>query len=105
MAVRDRALGANAVDLPEPWRSAAVTVVLPTYNEAANLPVITGELLGLPLPNLRILVADDSSPDGTGQVADRLATEHGDRMTVVHRPEKQGLGRAYVDGMTRAMAA
>jgi dolichol-phosphate mannosyltransferase len=79
--------------------------VLPTYNEAANLPVITAELLGLSLPNLRILVADDSSPDGTGEIADRLAGEHGDRMTVVHRQQKQGLGRAYVDGMTRAMAA
>jgi dolichol-phosphate mannosyltransferase len=106
MALQERqALAERAVELPEPWRSAAVTVVLPTYNEAANLPVITAELFGLGLPNLRILVADDSSPDGTGEVADRLATEHAGRMTVVHRQEKQGLGRAYVDGMTRAMAA
>jgi dolichol-phosphate mannosyltransferase len=106
MALQERqALTERAVELPEPWRSAAVTVVLPTYNEAANLPVITAELFGLALPNLRILVADDSSPDGTGEVADRLAGQHGDRMTVVHRQEKQGLGRAYVDGMTRAMAA
>jgi dolichol-phosphate mannosyltransferase len=96
----------HVVELPEPWRSAALTVVLPTYNEAANLPVIVAELLGLPLPGLRILVADDSSPDGTGDIADRLAAEHGEaRMTVVHRKEKQGLGRAYVDGMTRAIAA
>ena len=106
MALQERqVLAERVVELPEPWRSAAVTVVLPTYNEAANLPVITGELFGLSLPNLRILVADDSSPDGTGEVADRLAGQHGDRMTVVHRQEKQGLGRAYVDGMTRAMAA
>jgi dolichol-phosphate mannosyltransferase len=96
----------QVVELPEPWRSAAVTVVLPTYNEADNLPVITAELLALPLPNLRILVADDNSPDGTGQVADQLAGEHGAaRVTVVHRQDKQGLGRAYVDGMTRAMRA
>jgi dolichol-phosphate mannosyltransferase len=95
----------HAVELPEPWRSAAVTVVLPTYNEAANLPVIVAELLALPLPGLRILVADDNSPDGTGQVADQLAAEHGARLTVAHRPGKQGLGRAYVDGMTQAMRA
>jgi dolichol-phosphate mannosyltransferase len=80
--------------------------VLPTYNEAANLPVIVAELLALPLPNVRILVADDNSPDGTGDVADQLAERYGaDKMTIVHRPGKQGLGRAYVDGMTRAIAA
>jgi len=102
--VRDT-LAEQVVELPEPWRSAAVTVVLPTYNEAANLPVIAAELLGLPLPGLRILVADDNSPDGTGRIADELAAQYGpDRMTVVHRPGKQGLGRAYVDGMTRAIA-
>ena len=103
--VRD-APAEHVVELPEPWRSAAVTVVLPTYNEAANLPVIVAELLGLPLPGLRILVADDSSPDGTGRDrrrACRRSTAPG-RMTVVHRPGKQGLGRAYVDGMTRAIA-
>jgi dolichol-phosphate mannosyltransferase len=102
--VREAPAG-QAVELPEPWRSAAVTVVLPTYNEAANLPVIVAELLALPLPGLRILVADDNSPDGTGQVADGLAAGHGTRMTVAHRPGKQGLGRAYVDGMTQAMRA
>jgi dolichol-phosphate mannosyltransferase len=107
MALQERpALADGTVELPEPWRSAAVTVVLPTYNEAANLPVIAAELLALPLSGLSILVADDNSPDGTGTIADQLAERYGpDRMTVVHRPEKQGLGRAYVDGMTRAIAA
>jgi dolichol-phosphate mannosyltransferase len=107
MALQEqRAPAERAVELPEPWRSAAVTVVLPTYNEAANLPVIVAELFRLPLPRLRLLVADDNSPDGTGEIADRLAQEYGqDRMTVVHRAGKQGLGRAYVDGMTRAIAA
>jgi dolichol-phosphate mannosyltransferase len=106
MALRERALGGQAVELPEPWRSAAVTVVLPTYNEAANLPVIVDQLFALPLTGLKILVADDNSPDGTGAIADELAQRHGtDRMTVVHRPGKQGLGRAYVDGMCRAVAA
>lgn len=99
-------VSAQAVGLPEPWRSAALTVVLPTYNEVANLPVIVAALLDLPLTGLRILVADDNSPDGTGNVADELAERYGEaRMTVVHRPGKQGLGRAYVDGMTRAVQA
>jgi dolichol-phosphate mannosyltransferase len=107
MALQERpALAEGAVELPEPWRSATVTVVLPTYDEAANLPVIAAELFGLPLSGLHILVADDNSPDGTGAVADQLAEQYGqDKMTVMHRPEKQGLGRAYVDGMTRAIAA
>lgn len=106
MALRERGLTGRAVELPEPWSSAALTVVLPTYNEAANLPVVVEALFGLPLTGLRILVADDNSPDGTGGIADELAQKHGsDRMTVVHRPGKQGLGRAYVDGMTRAVAA
>jgi dolichol-phosphate mannosyltransferase len=92
------------MELPEPWRSAALAVVLPTYNEAANLPVIVGALLDLPLAGLRILVADDNSPDGTGDIADELAARCGEGcMSVVHRPGKEGLGRAYVDGMTRAL--
>ena len=106
MALQQRAASDHAVELPEPWRSAAVTVVLPTYNEAANLPVMVAELLALPLPGLRILVADDNSPDGTGDIADQLAQKYGaDRITVAHRPGKQGLGRAYVDGMTQAISA
>jgi dolichol-phosphate mannosyltransferase len=96
----------HAVGLPEPWRSAALTVVLPTYNEAANLPVIVASLFNLPLTGLKILVADDNSPDGTGDIAEELAARYGkDRMSVVHRPGKEGLGRAYVDGMTRAVQA
>jgi dolichol-phosphate mannosyltransferase len=94
----------RAVELPEPWRSSAVTVVLPTYQEADNIPVIVDALLRLPLPNMRVLIADDNSPDGTGRIADELAERH-DRLTVVHRPGKEGLGRAYIDGMTRAIAA
>ena len=96
----------HAAGLPGPWRSAALTVVLPTYNEAANLPVIVAALFNLPLTGLRILVADDNSPDGTGDIAEELAARYGkDRISVVHRPGKEGLGRAYVDGMTRAVQA
>jgi dolichol-phosphate mannosyltransferase len=94
------------VELPEPWCSSEITVVLPTYNEADNLPVIAGELFDLPLPHLRILVVDDNSRDGTGQIADDLSDKFGpDRLMVIHRPAKLGLGRAYIDGMTRALEA
>jgi dolichol-phosphate mannosyltransferase len=100
------ATAGKTVELPEPWRSSAVTVVVPTYNEAANLPVLVKALFDLPLTALRVLVADDNSPDGTGDIAERLSEQYGpDRLTVVHRPRKEGLGRAYVDGMTRAVAA
>lgn len=97
---------AAAVALPSPWCDSAVTVVLPTYNEADNLPTILRALLALPLPALHVLVVDDDSPDGTGGLADELAGTLGDgRITVVHRTVKEGLGRAYVDGMTRALEA
>ena len=107
MALLERHMtSVKPVDLPEPWRSAALTVVLPTYNEAANLPVIVAALFDLPLTGLRILVADDNSPDGTGDIAEALATRCvRARMSVVHRPGKKGLGRAYTDGMTRAVQA
>jgi len=99
-------LRVNPLELPEPWRSSAITVVLPTYNEASNLPIIVRELFELPLPSLRILVVDDNSQDGTGRIADDLSDKFGaDRLTVTHRPAKQGLGRAYVDGMIRALEA
>lgn len=93
----------DPVQLPGPWRDSALTVVVPTYNEAANLPRLVERLLALPLPRLTVLVADDNSPDGTGEVADKLATENPGRVLVVHRPGKQGLGRAYVDGLGRAL--
>jgi dolichol-phosphate mannosyltransferase len=93
-------------ELPEPWRSADVLIVLPTYQEAANLPVIVDALFNLPLPGLRVLVVDDNSPDGTGRIAEELADRYGrDRLGVVHRQGKEGLGRAYIDGMSRAVAA
>jgi dolichol-phosphate mannosyltransferase len=99
------ARAAKAVRLPELWASAAVTVVLPTYNEVGNLPTILDALFALPLPGLRVLIVDDTSPDGTGQLAERLARhEYGpDRLSVLHRRVKEGLGRAYVHGIGHAM--
>jgi dolichol-phosphate mannosyltransferase len=81
-----------------------ITVVLPTYNEAANLPQIVTGLLDLPLPTLSILVVDDNSPDGTGEIADQLGIKYLGRMDVLHRPGKNGLGTAYVAGFTQALA-
>jgi dolichol-phosphate mannosyltransferase len=78
-------------------------IVIPTYNEANNLPMMTEALFALEIPDLQLLVVDDNSPDGTGQVADRLASEHPGRFEVIHRPGKEGLGRAYVAGFTRAL--
>ncbi|GJF30824.1 putative polyprenol phosphate mannosyl transferase 1 [Kitasatospora sp. NE20-6] len=83
--------------------SPKVVVVVPTYNERENLPVLTGLLADLGLPNLHVLVVDDNSPDGTGEIADKLAEQSPDRVGVLHRTEKDGLGRAYIAGMTRAL--
>lgn len=85
----------------------AVTVVMPTYNEAANLPRMAEAVLQLPLDRLHLKVVDDSSPDGTGRIAEELAEKYNwdgrRRMSVLHRTEKDGLGRAYVAGMSAAM--
>lgn len=89
---------------PDWAASALVCVVLPTYNEADNLPAMTAALLDLPIKNLQVVVVDDSSPDGTGQVADRLAQHHPGRMHILHREDNRGLGRAYVEGFAYALA-
>lgn len=78
-------------------------VVVPTYNERENLPVLVGLLHDLPVENLHVLVVDDDSPDGTGKVADEMSEQPGLRVSVLHRTEKKGLGRAYIAGMTRAL--
>lgn len=83
---------------------AQVCVVLPTYNEAENLPALAAALLALPIDNLQIVVVDDASPDGTGDVAERLAARHPGRIRVLHRTTARGLGRAYVEGFTLAMS-
>lgn len=81
-----------------------LTVVLPTFNEAANLADLVHSLWALPLPGLEILVIDDASPDGTGRIADELAAKQPGRLQVIHRPGKEGLGTAYVQGFRRALA-
>jgi dolichol-phosphate mannosyltransferase len=79
-------------------------VVIPTYNERANLPTLLARLLALPVPDLRVLVVDDGSPDGTGELAEEWARSSEGRVQVLHRAVKDGLGRAYVAGMGHALA-
>ncbi len=78
-------------------------LVLPTYNEAENVgPIVAAALAKLP-PSARVLIVDDNSPDGSGEIADRLAAEQ-ERVEVLHRPRKEGLGPAYIAGFRRALA-
>jgi dolichol-phosphate mannosyltransferase len=79
-----------------------IVVIVPTYNEATNLPQIVPEILKQD-SRLQILVVDDSSPDGTGELADRMAAEN-PRIHVLHRAAKQGLGRAYLAGFRWSLA-
>jgi dolichol-phosphate mannosyltransferase len=79
-------------------------VCLPTYNERENLEPMLRALAEVLGPDDRVLVIDDSSPDGTGEVADRLAAELG-FVDVLHRPRKEGLGPAYLAGFRRALDA
>jgi dolichol-phosphate mannosyltransferase len=80
----------------EPTPSQRVLVIIPTYNELENLPLIVGRVRAA-VPEVHVLVADDNSPDGTGDLADRLAAED-DHLHVLHRLGKEGLGAAYLAG-------
>jgi dolichol-phosphate mannosyltransferase len=80
-----------------------LTVVIPTYNEAENLAPLTAELWALPIPDLRILIVDDNSPDGTGERAEEIAARQPERMSVIRRSGKLGLGTAYISGFRVAM--
>jgi dolichol-phosphate mannosyltransferase len=79
------------------------TVCLPTYNERENLEAMIGALGAVLGPDGRVLVIDDNSPDGTGEIADRLAAEL-PHVDVLHRERKEGLGPAYLAGFRRALA-
>lgn len=78
-------------------------IVLPTYNERENIARLVESLLDLPL-DLAVIVVDDNSPDGTGELADRLAQSHPERVAVLHRPGKLGLGTAYLAGFGQALS-
>ena len=76
-------------------------VVVPTYNERANLPILVPAVMAH--EGFRMLIVDDGSPDGTGQVAEELAARFPGRIEVMHRTGQRGLGRSYVDGLRRAL--
>jgi dolichol-phosphate mannosyltransferase len=80
-----------------------LTIVIPTYNEADNLPKLVEALFSLALEDLKILVVDDNSPDGTGHIAENICKDYGDTMSVMVRPGKFGLGTAYITGFKRAL--
>ncbi len=89
----------ESVVTPEPAEAVpagTVLVIIPTYNERENLPLIVARVRAS-VPAGHILIADDASPDGTGEIADRLAAADA-QIHVLHRPGKQGLGAAYLDG-------
>ena len=76
-------------------------MVIPTYNERESLPHLIRQLMDV--PGVRVLVVDDGSPDGTGEIADRLAESFPGRLDVMHRGRRGGLGSAYIEGMQRAL--
>jgi glycosyltransferase involved in cell wall biosynthesis len=79
------------------------SVIVPTYNEKENLEPLATQLLALPV-DVHVIVVDDNSPDGTGEIADRLAEESDGRLSVIHRAGKLGLGTAYIAGFRCALS-
>ena len=80
-----------------------LTVVTPTYNEAENIPALVAALFELPIAGLRVLIVDDNSPDGSGEIAEQLAPAHPGCLSVIHRAGKLGLGTAYIQGFQQAI--
>jgi glycosyltransferase involved in cell wall biosynthesis len=80
-----------------------VSVIVPTYNERENIESLVTQLLALPT-RVHVVVVDDNSPDGTGEIADKLAVENAGRVSVIHRPGKLGLGTAYIAGFQETLA-
>src|SRR5438270_718549 len=93
--------GARAAGDARPVNESRVCVVLPTYNERENVPQIVPAILAAS-PAVDLLVVDDNSPDGTGALADEIAARDS-RVRVLHRPRKEGLGRAYLAGFAEVL--
>jgi len=75
-----------------------ITIILPTYNEAENIPRLVKAIFSLPRSDISLLFIDDNSPDGSGKIIDELVDKHPKRIQVIHREGKQGLGSAYILG-------
>jgi dolichol-phosphate mannosyltransferase len=86
-----------------PGSGARTLVLIPTYNERDNLPALVAEVLET--PGTEVLVIDDQSPDGTGEIAEGLGREHHGRVRVLHRTGRRGLGVSYLDGFRAALAS
>lgn len=84
-------------------KSNQIFIVVPTFNEAENLPRLAAALFALPLDDLHLLVVDDNSPDGTGEIAEHLAHDYPGSIIVLHRTGKKGLGSAYIEGFQSAL--
>src|SRR3990172_6412144 len=80
----------------------SVFLVIPTYNEKDNLPLLVKKVFSV-LPEAKMLIVDDASPDGTGVLAENLRQHYPERLFVLHRAGKQGLGSAYVMGFRQAL--
>ena len=80
-----------------------ILVITPTYNEAHNLIPFTEQVLALPIEGIHLIIVDDNSPDGTGQIAEKLKSKDPASITVIHRKGKLGLGSAYIEGMMKAL--
>jgi dolichol-phosphate mannosyltransferase len=89
--------------MPPPQSTSPAWLVLPTYNEAGNIEAFVEAVLSKLPDSARVLIVDDNSPDGTGEIADSLAAGH-DSVAVLHRPRKEGLGPAYIAGFKQALA-
>ena len=85
-------------------KTGMVAVVAPTYNEADNLPALAERVFALGIPDIRLIVVDDNSPDGTGDVARAISGRFGNRLELIERESKSGLGTAYIDGFSHAIA-
>ena len=86
-----------------PILEGSVSVVVPTYNETENIPRLAQRLFGLGIPGIRLVIVDDGSPDGTAAVARKLSGRYANRITVIEREGKQGLGTAYIVGFKQAL--
>jgi dolichol-phosphate mannosyltransferase len=93
----------NFVTVDAPARMKNVFAVVPTYNEAENLPRLMAELFSLEIPHLKIIIVDDASPDGSGEMAETLKELFQPDVHVIHRPRKMGIGTAYLEGFQAAL--
>ena len=88
---------------PEGVENGLTAIVVPTFNEAENLPLLAERLFSLDVPDLRLIVVDDNSPDGTADVARKLGDQYGNRLDLIERQSKDGLGTAYRVGFRYAI--